>query len=88
MIFFSWDKIYYIYVNKGDNYNCYFCSTIQKKCSLHNSNFCGCIKTESNIDIIEKYINFYKYSSKVIIFSNGKFRYIKKKNKNQLKFSI
>jgi len=44
------------------------------------------IKVEA--DVINKYIDLYKYCSNIVIYSNGKLNFIKKRNKNQLKFTI
>lgn len=85
---FTWDKIFYIFKKKGNNPKYYFYSIKLEKCLIHNSYICDCIKTKSEYDNILKYIELYKYCSKIIIYNNGNIVYIKKENKNQLKFAI
>ncbi|ORX44484.1 hypothetical protein BCR36DRAFT_359576 [Piromyces finnis] len=91
LILYSWDKVYYISKNKGNMPKYYFYHVKRSLCNIHCSYLCECNRNNAvyyNEDEVEKYINFYKYCSVIIVFSNGKFKYIQKKNKNSLKFSI
>ncbi|ORX79566.1 hypothetical protein BCR32DRAFT_269397 [Anaeromyces robustus] len=88
-ILYTWDKVYYIIKGKGNDPEKYFYSVKRhEECVYHKSCYCNCTNTTINYDIVIKYINFYKYCSKIIDYSNGKLRYIKMENKNQLKFII
>jgi len=83
-IFFSWDKIYYILINEGNNPNKYFIYNEYEKCTIHNSVTCGCKlepKKQDNSVIILKYINFYKFCSTLFEFKGGQFRHINKNYK-------
>jgi len=88
LVLYSWNKIYYIIRKKGNDPNNYFYSLKINKCCIHNSYTCDCNKTDCEKEIIDKYINLYKYCSNIIIYSNGKLRFIKKQSKNQLIFTI
>lgn len=54
-------------------------------CLLHRSYTCGCHlqkkKGENLSPLIENYILFYSFCSKIFKFSNGRIRYIKFKSK-------
>lgn len=83
-IFFSWDKIYYIFKKKGNDPTLYFIYSRKEKCFVHNSFTCGCklkSKKENLKPIIEKYIKFYKFCSTVFIIEKGKIKYIKLQSK-------
>jgi len=75
--------------NKGNDTKYYFNSIITEKCLQHNSYTCGCSKgEEGEEDVVNNYINFYKFCSKIILFSDGKIQYVNKTNKNTMKFII
>jgi len=88
LFIFSWDKIYYIIKGKGDNPESYFYSLKLEECPLHKSYFCGCIKTKSELEVIKKYISFYKYSSQIFVIYNGKVKFIRRNNKTTVRFII
>ncbi|ORX65789.1 hypothetical protein BCR32DRAFT_250582 [Anaeromyces robustus] len=88
LILFVWDKIYFISQKEGNNVDKYFYSLKCEECLIHKSYLCGCNKSNSEYDVIEKYINFYKYCSQIIVYSSGKLMYIRMESKNQLKFTI
>ena len=69
-ILYSWDKIYYILNSRGDNPETYFNSIRREECLLHKSYYCGCIKSDTEYEIVQKYLEFYKLCSKVIIYSS------------------
>jgi len=83
-ILFSWDKVYFIVKKEGDNPNKYFKITVYKKCLVHNSLTCGCrleVSDEDNKEIIKKFIKFYKYCSLMIVYKDGKVKYVDSKSK-------
>jgi len=83
-LLFSWDKIYYILINEGNNPNKYFIYNEYEKCTIHNSITCGCkleTKKQDNSAFILKYINFYKFCSTIFEFKDGRFRLINKNSK-------
>jgi len=87
-ILYTWDKFYYIINNKGNKSTYYFNSKIQKECSIHKSYACKCNRINFNEEMIENYINFYKYCSKIVTISNGRIKFVGKKSKNNMKFVI
>jgi len=81
---FSWDKIYYVMKKEGNDSNKYFKITVYKKCFKHNSLTCGCrleVSDEDNQEIIKKFIIFYKYCSLMIVYRDGKIKYVNSKYK-------
>ena len=86
---FSWDKIYYILTKKGNDQESYFISLKLVQCPIHRSIMCGCKNfVKSEADVVTKYIEFYKYSSKVLMISNGRLTYIKKNSKTSVRFTL
>ncbi|ORX47929.1 hypothetical protein BCR36DRAFT_294518, partial [Piromyces finnis] len=86
IILFSWDKIYYIITKKGNNSEYYFYSLkMDDFPSLQKLYYCGYTKNER--EVIKRYIDFYKYTSQIIKITNGRVKYIKKRNKNSYRFS-
>jgi len=80
----SWDNIYYIVIDKGNDVFAYFKVKKYKKCSSHNSYKCICKKelTHQNIEsIVKNYIQFYKFCSDIFTVSNGKIEFINIKSK-------
>jgi len=70
-ILFSWDKIYYILRKEGNNIKHY------EKCILHDSYKCGCVlleKKRNQSTIVSKYLQFYKYSTKLLDPKNKKIK--------------
>jgi len=69
---------------EGNDSTKYFKITVYKKCLMHNSFTCGCrleVSNENNQKIIEKYIKFYKYCSLMIVYRDGKLKYVNSKSK-------
>jgi len=67
-ILFSWDKIYYIIRKEGNNTNVYFHIKHYEKCIIHDSYKCGCVlleKKRNQSTIVNKYLHFYKYCTKL-----------------------
>jgi len=86
---FSWDKIYYIMKKKDNDPESYFLSLKLIQCPIHRSLMCGCKNfVKSEVDVVTRYIEFYKYSSKVLLFSNGRLTYVKRNNKTSIRFNL
>jgi len=88
--FFIWDKIYYTSIHKTNDPTVYFITNNEK-----NINKSKKIDTDTDIDnekrsnmLILNYINFYKFCSQIVMFNDGDFKFIGKRNKNTLKFVI
>ncbi|KAL6625859.1 hypothetical protein U3516DRAFT_794237 [Neocallimastix sp. 'constans'] len=88
IILIVWDKVYYISTNKGNDAKYYFRSVNSDECLIHKSYICECVKSKNETCVVEKYINLYKYCSKIFMLSNGKIVYISKNSKNPMKFTI
>ncbi|OUM66750.1 hypothetical protein PIROE2DRAFT_5962 [Piromyces sp. E2] len=54
-----------------DNPEIYFNSVRREECLLHKSYFCGCIKSDTEYEIVQKYLEFYKLCSNVIEYSSS-----------------
>jgi len=79
-VIFSWDKIYYIVIKKGNDTNTYFLIKHYEKCIIHNSYKCGCILKEKFRDqssIINKYLKFYKYCTEFYDIGDNKIKKFK-----------
>jgi len=88
LIICYWDKFYYILKGDGNNYENYFYFLKNGECPIHKNRGCHCQKFRVKNVEIQKYIGFYRYSSQLINFSNGKLKFVKKRNKNSLRFTI
>ncbi|ORX40393.1 hypothetical protein BCR36DRAFT_364685 [Piromyces finnis] len=89
LILYTYEKIYYIISKKGNDFKYYFNSVSIEKCLEHNSYSCGCNKeANGEEEIVNNYLSFYKFCSKFIQFSDGKFKYVRKNSKNTMKFII
>ncbi|ORX82768.1 hypothetical protein BCR32DRAFT_292411 [Anaeromyces robustus] len=87
ILIYMWDKVYYIMKGLGSDPEYYFNSLKRGECMLHRSYFCGCVKSQSDYETIIRYLNFYKTSSQIIVFSKKGLKYISTKSKGQLKYS-
>ncbi|ORX56016.1 hypothetical protein BCR36DRAFT_467070, partial [Piromyces finnis] len=86
-LLFSWDKVYYILKNKGNDAKNYFIFNSRDKCVIHNSYTCECknnSKESIDINIISKYIYIYKLSSRIIYLHKGNVKFDKYKSKMTL----
>lgn len=90
IILFTYDRIYLILTKNDNNFKKYYINILVEQCILHKSFSCRCDKNkyEENDDSVLRYIEFYKYCSKVIEFKKGVPKIIKKKGKNSLQFLI
>ncbi|ORX64425.1 hypothetical protein BCR32DRAFT_273116 [Anaeromyces robustus] len=68
-ILFSWDKVYYILKNQGDDPTIYFIYEKHELCTIHQSTSCGC-KLNISKDIllvkITQSINYYTLCSSIV----------------------
>jgi len=88
LIFCYWDKFYYVLKGKGNDYETFFYFLRNEECPIHKSLVCKCNKIKVENVEVQKYIDFYRYNSKLFSVLDGKITYIKKESKNSLKFSI
>jgi len=86
LVLFIWDRVYYILKKQGMEYDKYFVTVHIEKCLVHKSYTCGCNSYKINPAVTMNFINFYKFSSKIISIKNGKIQYHSKKYKNTVKF--
>ena len=75
-------------IKKGENPETYFYSLKLEECPMHKTYLCGCIKLKSELEVVKKYISFYKYSSQVLIISNGKIKFVRRNNKTSIRFCL
>ncbi|OUM59930.1 hypothetical protein PIROE2DRAFT_63457 [Piromyces sp. E2] len=83
----SWDKIYYVMKNTGNDPRVYFKLKKYKKCFKHNTYTCGCKldqDEENPVPAMKKYIIFYKFCSEIFEVTNGKIKYISMNSKTNV----
>jgi len=86
-MFFSWDKIFYIYKKAGNNPCNYFILQRHESCLIHNSTTCGCklnIPDNEKFIVFNKRIEIYNICSTFIEIVNKKITYVKAMYKIQL----
>ncbi|ORX76881.1 hypothetical protein BCR32DRAFT_270995 [Anaeromyces robustus] len=88
LLLFTWDKIYYILINKGDHVEYYFQILKSEICPIHKSCICSCVRNKDDVDLANEYLEMYRFCSKVLVYSGGNFKYIKKNKADLLKFII
>ena len=73
---------------EGDNTESYFISKKLVECPIHRSITCGCKNfVKSETETVLRFLDFYKYSSNVLTYSNGKIKYVKKDKKTTVRFN-
>ena len=89
-ILFIWDKIYYIVRKIKYDYSeeNYFSTFGYDSCPVHKTYTCDCENMKYHHLLVEKYLKYYRISTQIISFDDGKLRYHKNDKVTQLKFII
>ena len=87
-LLFSWDKVYYIIKKEGNNPMVYFIYKRHEECLKHKSTYCGCklnmIKEHIEMSI-RNYIDIYKTCSTLFEIVDGKVKFIKLRENQDIK---
>jgi len=82
----AWDKIYFIFIKKGNEMTNYYIFQKHEQCTIHNSTSCGCkldIPQKELMNTIRNRIDIYKICTSYFKIVDNKLTFVNVETKQQ-----